>query len=197
MIDRDGEVKDVSRFNAVADDQWAFAQSADNDDQGCQGGRRDGETSAGGEHAHCGDLHSSGGEVNAAGPAHCRKHRPVQAGNPSRGGSDDGEHASGGGGDRVGLDRPQLSADVGHAADVGVPNDVHQPERSLVGGYLDQRLNVNVTVFDQPAALVAVRVHLRMCRGRPAQGRDDERGERQRRSVLGEQASGGGDIHLE
>jgi hypothetical protein len=51
--------------------------------------------------------------------------------------------------------------DLSDAADVGIADDVHQPERSLVGGHLDQRLNVDVTVFNQPAAPAAEGVYLR------------------------------------
>ena len=72
VVDRDGEVKDVSYLDAVADGAGPFAESADNDDEGGQGGRGDGKAAAVSEHAHCGDLHRSGGEMDAAGAAHHR-----------------------------------------------------------------------------------------------------------------------------
>src|SRR5664279_729272 len=85
VVDGDGEVQDVSHFDAVPDRAGTFGESADNDDEGRQGGRGDGEASAVGEHADCGYLHRSGGEVDAAGAAHRRVHSPVQAGDPPKG----------------------------------------------------------------------------------------------------------------
>jgi SAM-dependent methyltransferase len=197
VVDGEGEVEDVPHCDSVTDSAWTFADSTDDDDEGRQGGRGDGEAAAVSEHANRGYLHRAGGEVDVAGAAHRRVHHPVQAGNPPNGGSDGVQQMPGRGGGVVGLDRPELDADLGDAADVGIADDVHHPEGSLAGGHLDQRLNVDVTMFDQPAAPVTVGVHLRVGRGCPAERRDDECGERQRRVVLGEQAPGGGDVDIE
>jgi hypothetical protein len=81
---------------------------------------------------------------------------------------------------RVGLDRSEFGGDLLDIAGVGVAENVHHPEWALLGGYFDQRLNVDVTALDQPAAPDAIGVYVRVRRGRPTEGRDDERGQRQR-----------------
>jgi hypothetical protein len=55
------------------------------------------------------------------------------------------------------------SLDLWHAQ-VAITYDVHQPERSLRGGHLDQCLDGNMAVLHQSAAPVAVGVHSRMRR---------------------------------
>jgi len=131
---------------------------------------------------------------DSPGSAHAGVHQRVQTGHVSQGGSEGGQQAAAGGGARVGLDGPYLGADVGDAADVGVADDLDEPERSLAGGYLDQRLHVDVTVFDQPASPVAVGVYLGVRGGCPADRSDDKRGQRQRWLVAAEQAACGGDV---
>jgi hypothetical protein len=74
----------------------------------------------------------------------------------------------------VGADCPDLLADVCHAADVGVTDDVNEPEMAADGGHLDQRLHVDVAVLHQASAPVAVGVHLGVEGGRPGERRDDE-----------------------
>jgi hypothetical protein len=83
------------------------------------------------------------------------------------------------------------------ARDVGVPDYVDEPERALRGRHLDDGLYVDVAVADQLAAPVPIGVHLRMRGDGPGNRGDDERGERQRRIVIGELAPGLGDVDLE
>ena len=97
----------------------------------------------------------------------------------------------------MGLDRAQLAAYVGDIAHVGVPDDVHQPERPLGCRHLDERLDVDVAVLNQLPAPVPVGVHLGKRRGRPSDRPDDERRQRQRWVVLGEQSARVGHVDVD
>jgi hypothetical protein len=64
-----------------------------------------------------------------------------------------------------------VGAEVGNGADVGVADDVDQPEWTLHGRHLDEGLQVDVAMADVPAPPVAVGVHLRMRGGLPGRPR--------------------------
>lgn len=89
-----------------------------------------------------------------------------------------------------------LVGDIGDAADIGIADHVDQPERSVAGRHFDQHLDVDVAVLDELPVPVTVGVHLRVIRCSPADARDDEGGQRQRRVRLGEPAPRRGDVDL-
>ena len=134
VVDGECQIEDVAKFDPVPDGAWLPADSADDQEEGRQRGWGNGVPAAVAEHADRGDLDGAGGEVDSPGSAHAGVHQRVQTGHVSQGGPEGGQQAAAGGGARVGLDGPYLGADVGDAADVGVADDLDEPERSLAVG---------------------------------------------------------------
>ena len=94
------------------------------------------------------------------------------------------------------LDAVQFGRQIGHAADVGVAQDMGQTEQALRGRDLDHRGDIDVVMGHQLPAPVAVGVDVGVGRGGAGNAGHHEGGQRRGRVVGGEQPLRRGHIHL-
>jgi hypothetical protein len=143
VVDGHREVQDVANGDLAIDDPGPSAQPAYDQRGRGRCGRRDREAPSAGEHADRGRLHGSGQLVSPHRAADHRVRAREEAGIPAGNRRQPPQRAPCGGRADVRLHPSDLSADVGDAANVGVPDDVHEAEWPLLGRYLNECLQVD------------------------------------------------------